>query len=44
MKVKFRSQVKACKILSRAWKLAQREEYKKIWIRRDMNEEERVNC
>jgi len=43
MKVKFRSQVKACEILSRSWKLAQREEYKKIWIKRDMNEEERAN-
>jgi len=43
MKVKFRSQVKACEILSRSWKLAQREEYKKIWIKKDMNEEERAN-
>jgi len=43
MKVKFRSQIKASEILSRSWKLAQREEYKKIWIRKDLNEEERAN-
>jgi len=42
MKGKFRSQITVSKILPRAWKLAQKEENKKIWIRRDMNEKERA--
>ena len=35
--VKFRSQNTVQDILSKAWKLAKTEEYKKIWIRKDMN-------
>ena len=40
LKVKFRSQTTAQDILSKAWKLANR--YKKIWLRKDMTEEERA--
>lgn len=42
MKVKFRSQATSSRILSRAWKMDQKEEYKKIRIRGDISEEERA--
>lgn len=42
MKIKLRSQAAATSILDRTWKLAQTEKYKKVWIREDLNEEERA--
>ena len=41
LKVKFRAQSTATEIISYAWKLDKVEQYKKVWIKRDMNEEER---
>ncbi len=38
----MRSQVVAEELTARVWKLASKEIYKKFWIRRDPNEEERV--
>ena len=42
LKVKFRSQATAQDILSKAWKLAEIDRYKKIWLRKNMTEEERA--
>ncbi len=42
LKIKMRSQVAAEELITRSWKLASKEIYKKFWIRRDPNEEERV--
>ena len=42
LKVKFRSQVAAEEIIAGAWKLSKKEETKNVWIRRDLNEEERA--
>lgn len=42
MKIKFKTQVAATRVLERTWKLAQTENYKKVWIREDLNEEERA--
>lgn len=42
LKIKFRTQVAATKVLDKTWKLAQSEEYKDVWIREDLNEEERT--
>ena len=41
LKVRMRSQVATEGILARTGKLAEREEYKNVWIKRDMNVEER---
>ena len=41
LKVKFRAQSTAVEVISNAWKLDRVERYKKVWIKRDMNEEER---
>ena len=41
MRIRMRSQVAAEQVLSGSWRLANREEYKKVWVRRDLNEEER---
>ncbi len=42
MKIIFRIQVAVTKILERTWRLAQTEKYKGVWIRKDLNEEERA--
>ncbi|KAK3878776.1 hypothetical protein Pcinc_016587 [Petrolisthes cinctipes] len=42
MKIKLKSHAAAMNILGRTWKLAQTEKYKKVWIREDLNEEERA--
>jgi hypothetical protein len=42
MKIKFKSQAQAEEVLARSWKLAKVEEYKNIWIKKDMSEEERA--
>ena len=42
IKIKFSTQMAAEKVLERKWKLANKEECKKIFIRKDMNEEERA--
>ena len=42
LKIKFRSQATAQDILSKAWKLAKIDRYKKIWLRKGMTEEERT--
>ena len=41
MKIKFRSQTVVNEIINRTWKLSENEKFKKVWIRRDLNEEER---
>ncbi|XP_076047896.1 uncharacterized protein LOC143029210 [Oratosquilla oratoria] len=41
IKIKFRSQTMAENILSKTGKLATSEQYKKVWIKREMNKEER---
>ena len=41
LKIRLRSQVAAEELVARSWKLASRECYKKVWLRRDLNEEER---
>ena len=40
--MKFRSQITAMEVMSYAWKLDKIDEYKNIWIKMDMNEEERL--
>lgn len=42
MKIKFKTQVAATRVLERTWKLAQVVRYKGVWIREDLNEEERA--
>ncbi|MPC67197.1 hypothetical protein E2C01_061364 [Portunus trituberculatus] len=41
MKVRMRSQVSVEEIMIRKWKLADDTEHKDIWIKRDMNLEDR---
>ena len=41
IKIKFRSQTTAENILAKTGKLADSEQYKKVWIKREMNKEER---
>ncbi|XP_076060288.1 uncharacterized protein LOC143036613 [Oratosquilla oratoria] len=41
IKIKFRSQTTVEKILSKTGKLATNDQYKKVWIKREMNKEER---
>ena len=42
MRIRMRSQVVAEQVLAGSWRLAKREEYKKVWVRPDLNEEERA--
>ena len=41
IKIKFATQVMAEEVLNGAWKLARKEEYKKVWINRDLDGDER---
>ena len=41
VKIKFATQVQAEEVLNGAWKLAAVEEFKKVWINKDLDEEER---
>ena len=41
IKIRLRSQIAAEEVLSRAKLLARTDKYKKVWIKRDMNKEER---
>lgn len=41
LKIRLRSQVAAEELVAKSWKLATKEGYKAVWIRRDLNEEER---
>ena len=41
IKIRMRSQAAAERILSRTGRLASRSEYERVWIKRDMNSEER---
>ncbi len=43
MRIKFKTQVAALRALERTWRLAQKEKYKEVWIRKDLNEEERAS-
>ena len=42
LKIRFTNQIAAMKVLDRTKNLAEVEEYKKVWIRADLNEEERA--
>ena len=42
MKIRLKSQAFAEEILAGSWRLARKERFKKAWLRRDLNEEERV--
>ena len=42
MKVKFKSQTVVEEVLNRTWKLSTDQRYKEVFIRRDMNDEERA--
>lgn len=42
MKIKLRTQAAVMKVLGRTWKLAQTEEFKRVWIREDLNEDQRA--
>ena len=42
MKIRFKSQSTAEEILGRSWRLANKDAYKNIWIKKDMTEEERA--
>ena len=42
LKVRFSTQVGTEEVLAGAWRLAKTEEYKEVWIKKDMNEEERI--
>ncbi len=41
MKIKLKSQTAAEETLANVWKLAKSDKFKQVWIRREMNEEER---
>ena len=41
LKIKFVTQAKAEEVLSNAWKLAKKERFKRVWINKDMDREER---
>ena len=43
MRIKFRSEVTAKEVLSVSWKLNKETEYSKIYLRKDLNKEEREN-
>ena len=42
MKIRLKLQASAEEILAGSWRLARKETFKKVWLRRDLNEEERV--
>lgn len=42
LKIRLKTQIAAGKVLSRTWKLTQTDLYKDVWIREDLNEEERT--
>ena len=42
MRIKLKLQTTAEHALARSWRLATSEEYKKVWVRQDLNEEERA--
>ena len=42
MRIKFKSQTSGEEVINGAWKLARKVEWKKVWINRDLDEEERV--
>lgn len=42
LKVTFKAQITAEELLARSWGLSKKEEYKNIWIKRDMNMEENI--
>ena len=42
LKIRMRSQVAAEELIAKSWKLASKEDYRRVWIRRDLNEDERV--
>ena len=42
LKIKFATQVQAEEVVNNAWKLARKEEWKKVWINRDLDEDERI--
>ncbi len=42
LKIKLKSQTAAEETLVNAWKLAKSNKFKQVWIRREMNEEERM--
>ena len=42
LKIKFATQVQAEEVLNGAWKLAGVEEFKKVWINKDLDEEEKI--
>ena len=42
VKIKFATQVQAEEVLNGAWKLAAVEEFKKVWINKDLDEDERI--
>ncbi len=39
LKVKFRAQTTAIEVILYVWKLDKIEQYREVWIKRDMNEE-----
>ncbi len=41
LKIKLKSQTAAEETLANAWKLAKSNEFKQVWIRKELNEEER---
>ncbi len=43
MRIKFKTQVAATRVLERTWRLALKEKYREVWIRKDLNEEERAS-
>ena len=42
LKIKFATQLQAEEVVNGAWKLAKKNEWKKVWINRDLDEEERI--
>ena len=42
LKIKFATQIQAEEVVNGAWKLARKDEWKKVWINRDLDEEERI--
>ena len=42
LKIKFATQLQAEEVVNGAWKLARKDVWKKVWINRDLDEEERI--
>ena len=42
MKIRLRSQASAEEVMAGSWRLAGKDEYKRVWLRNDLNEEERA--